>query len=87
VSDLSRLVEDVERAYVFPTAAWGQRDVAVRKLLDAVKKHTCATTAEHDARVLAAVRAALPEHVIESIERVEDRVAVRHALVADEPIT
>jgi hypothetical protein len=42
-SELQRLADDVERTWHFPAGrAWGLGDVAVRKLVDAARKHSCA---------------------------------------------
>ncbi len=40
-TELARLADEVERTHVFPTHSWSKRDVSLRKLLDAARRHEC----------------------------------------------
>lgn len=45
-NELQHLADDVEAVHVWPTRAWSRSDVALRKLVDAAKKHACSKPVE-----------------------------------------
>jgi hypothetical protein len=48
-TELQRLADAVVAVYTFPTRAWSPADTAVRRLVDACRKHNCTSAAHSEA--------------------------------------